>query len=99
MKKVVLLSLLLIGFGRTPAPLRAEDPRFEVPVGRRQLFLDDHGIAKIQGMHRTMHRPTKRGAVIRSPDPKKTIQTRTAPVWDPGAKLYKLWVLTIDENL
>jgi hypothetical protein len=49
-------------------------------------FLDDHGIAKIQGPHRTMHRPTKRAAVIRSPALKTTIQTRTAPVCDPDRR-------------
>ena len=46
-----------------------------------------------------MHRPEKRGAVIRSPHSKQTIQTRTSPVWDPQAEIYKLWVLGIDENL
>ena len=29
----------------------------------------------------------------------KTIQTRTAPVWDEKAELYKIWVITIDDNL
>ena len=53
----------------------------------------------MENLRRTMHRPVKRGAVIRSPNPRQTIQTRTAPVWDPEAKLYKLWVLGIDQNL
>jgi hypothetical protein len=45
-----------------------------------------------------MHQPQKRGAVIRSPNPKQTIQTRTAPVWDRDAKIFKFWVLSIDDT-
>jgi hypothetical protein len=77
----------------------AEASEFRVPLGQRQLFLDDYGVAAIENLHRQMHRPEKRGAVIRSTHPKQTIQTRTAPVWDPQEGLYKLWVLGIDENL
>ena len=72
---------------------------FVVAKSQRQLLLDDHGIAQIQNLQRTLHQPAKRGAVIRSPDPKQTIQTRTAPVWDPVARVYKIWVLGIDQNL
>lgn len=82
---------------RRAAAAEADD--FQVPSGERQLFLDDRGLAKIENLARTMHRPMKRGAVIRGPDPKKTIQTRTAPVWDPNENLYKTWAITIDENL
>ena len=77
----------------------AQSDEFQVAVGQRQLFLDDHGIAEIKDLRRTMHRPAKRGAVIRSPQPTKTIQTRTAPVWDEEAGLYKIWVITVDDNL
>ncbi len=90
-----MLTLLSTATGRAHAEAR----EFRVPVGQRQLFLDDYGVAAIEKLHRQMHRPEKRGAVIRSPRPKQTIQTRTAPVWDPQAELYKLWVLGIDENL
>ncbi|REK12946.1 MAG: hypothetical protein DWQ37_09980 [Planctomycetota bacterium] len=75
----------------------AED--FHVPAGQRQLFVDDHGVAQIDNLTRHLHAPEKRGAVIRSPQPKDSIQTRTAPVWDPQEEVYKLWVLGIDENL
>jgi hypothetical protein len=79
----------------------AEPPsgEFQVRASQRQLFLDDHGIAEIKNLRRTMHHPTKRGAVIRSPQPTKAIQTRTAPVWDEVAGLYKLWVISVDDNL
>lgn len=91
---------MLLGFLSTATGYgHAEASEFRVPAGQRQLLVDDYGIAAIESLHRQMHRPDKRGAVIRSPHPKQTIQTRTAPVWDPQAELYKLWVLGIDENL
>ncbi len=85
-----------------PTPLgkaHAETSEFHIAAGQRQLFLDDFGTAGIENLHHQMHQPIKRGAVIRSPNLEQTIQTRTAPVWDPQAKLYKLWVLGIDQNL
>lgn len=80
-------------------PADVQPGEFRVSAGQRQLFLDDHGIAEIKNLQRTMHRPTKRGAVIRSPQPTKTIQTRSAPVWDEEAELYKIWTITVDDNL
>jgi len=77
----------------------AQGNEFQVTPGRRQLFLDEHGIAEMKNLRRAMHRPTKRGAVIRSPQPEKAIQTRTAPVWDEDAGLYKTWAITVDDNL
>ena len=71
---------------------------FQVEPGIRQLFLDDVGVEKIDGLKHTMHQPRKRGAVIRSSNPEQTIQTRTAPVWDPASKLFKFWVLGIDDK-
>jgi hypothetical protein len=64
----------------------------------RQLFLGDDGIAKIENLRRTMHQPTKRGAVVRSANASQTIQTRSAPVWDDGQKVFKFWVLGTDQN-
>ena len=73
--------------------LAAEDA-FEVPPGLRQLFLDDHGIAKIENLNRTMHSPDKKGAVIRPmPAVESSLQTRSAPQWDPKAKVFKLWLV------
>ncbi len=94
----VFTALACLAALRTPAT-HADEAKFAVVPGQRQLFLDDHGIAAIDGLTRTLHRPVKRGAVIRSPHPHETIQIRTAPVWDPLAEHYKLWVLGIPENL
>ena len=86
--RLALLVLLV------PARASAEDT-FEVSAGERQLFLDDHGIAKIDGLQRTMHQPKKRGAVIVPDQPwEKALQTRCAPAWDDAAKRYKLWMIT-----
>ena len=77
----------------------SEADTVRVPVGQRQLLLDNHAVARIENLRRTMHRPRKRGAVIRSPSLGQTIQTRSAPAWDPTENLYKLWVLGIDSLL
>jgi hypothetical protein len=69
-----------------------------ISLGQRQLFVDDVRIEKIENLKRTLHQPQKRGAVIRSPNPRQTIQTRTAPVWDRDAKVFKFWVLGIDDT-
>lgn len=97
----------IVAFALTATPLclrGAEDQgpaatgAFRVPAGQRQLFLDEYGIRTTDNLLRTMHRPQKRGAVIRSPLSSQSIQTRTAPVWDPDARSYKLWVLGIDQT-
>jgi len=63
--------------------------------GTRQLFLDDHGIAKIENLERTMYQPAKRGAVIEPARPwESSLQTRSAPAWDEREKKFKLWMIT-----
>ncbi len=70
----------------------------------RQLFLDKADISEIDNLQTRMHRPNKKGAVIRS-DPHMALraqqndgpayrpQTRTAPVWDAEAGLWKFWTI------
>ena len=87
---VALVAILSIGSTVTSAA----DGSFKVTTGERQLFLDDFGIETIQDLDRTMHQPSKMGAVIR---PNKfigeeAVQTRGVPTWDPTEKLFKLWV-------
>ena len=55
----LLLALLI------PYTAYAAGPALVVPEGERQLFLDDVDIADMQNLTRTMHRPDKKGAVIR----------------------------------
>ena len=89
---MALLSTASLGSGSQAASV---DGDFRVPKRQRQLFLDDHGIDNVENLGRTMHQPEKRGAVLRSPDPTKTIQTRAAPHWDPDSERFNLWVLGI----
>ena len=85
--------------GKFPMPKEirnsnSEARDFVVPVGQRQLFLDDVGIACIENLTHTMHRPVKKGAVIR-PDPRRGIgshEARSAPYWDEEAALFRFWV-------
>ena len=73
----------------------SQETGFRFPAGERQLFLDDFGIARIDDLQRTMHRPAKKGAVIR-PNwaiGEAGVYTRSAPVWDPEAILAACCVL------
>jgi hypothetical protein len=77
----------------------AEGPAFTVPDGQRQLFLDGHGIKKLDGLIRTMHPPRKLGAVIRPRylNGKETsIQTRSGPQWDAERGVYRMWLISPD---
>ena len=62
---------------------------YRIPPGQRQLFLDDGGIEQLDKLTKTLHQPDKKGAVIRSPNPSQTIQTRSAPIWDQQAECFK----------
>ena len=95
---LLLMWLLWIWGSLQAGGLLAAEP-FPLILGQRHLFLDDHEIASHEGLTRTLHQPVKRGAVIRARNPNQTIQIRTAPVWDPVAKHYKLWVMSTDEPL
>ena len=93
----ILAVVLVIAFTLTIAGPRSAafgaDPAFQVSAGERQLFLDDVGIERIEKLTRTMHPVSKKGAVIR-PNLRlgvTSVQLRTAPVWDPQEKIYKLW--------
>ena len=82
--------------------MMTSDTLAAVPVGERQLFLDDAGIARQERLTRTAHQPAKKGAVIRTDLDdvgQGSIQIRTAPAWDPTARVYKLWTITTPEAL
>ena len=72
----------------------AQDLAFKVVPGQRQLFLDNAGIDEIDSLKQTLHQPIKKGAVIRPTYPAEmTLQTRSAPAWDPEARLWKMWLV------
>ena len=97
-------TLLLVGWFSACAVLSegdlastawaADDP-LHLPLGERQLFLDDYVLESTENLARTLHQPVKRGAVIRPDRPWETVlQTRSAPAWDEQAKKYRLWLIT-----
>lgn len=79
-----------IASGTTAAEL------IDVPVGQRQLFLDDYVVASKNSLTKMMHPPEKKGAVIRPDQPwEKWLETRCVPAWDEKQQLLKIWMLTI----
>ena len=70
-------------------------PAVDVSLGQRQLFLDDHGVAVLDRLQRTLHQPENRGAVIVPDQPwEMSLQTRCVPAWDEQHKIFKLWMIT-----
>lgn len=84
------LVLVLLGAGEVAPPPDADV--IALSPGQRQLFLDDFAVDSLSGLVRTMHRPEKRGAVIRPdiPTDGSLIQTRGEPVFSPETGEYKL---------
>jgi len=84
------LCTILLG---DPISASLQDEPIRVPVGQRQLFLDNDCIARLQGLHSTMHQPVKRGAVIR-PDAVSDgsrVQTYgSVPLWVPDEQVFKM---------
>jgi len=71
------------------------DEQIRVPVGQRQLFMDDDVVAQLENLRRTMHQPLKKGAVIKPDQPwESVLQTRCAPAWDAERELFKIWLVT-----
>lgn len=94
MRAVTIVVALMIA-----TSANADDSTFTVPIGQRQLFVDDHGIDKLDGVKRTMHRPRKLGAVIRPryfDGKEESIQTRSGPQWDAERSVYRIWLISPD---
>ena len=97
---MVLISTTTLAVAWPGSTALAADPAFKVVSGERQLFLDNVDLTKIDNLKRTMHRPDKRGAVIR-PDPSLpvgSVQIRMAPIWHPEKKLWQLWDCAASPN-
>jgi len=78
---------------KTGGNVMSKELECNVPIGQRQLFLDDYVVDKIENLKRTLRQPAKKGAVIR-PDERfgvRSVQVRTAPIWAPEQKGYKFW--------
>ena len=83
------ISLLIV------ASIAAAESKMEIRPGRKELFLDDHAVARIVNLDRTMHQPEKKGAVFRPNGPTDGIrvQTATAPIWVEAEGVYKLFYM------
>ncbi|MBM3755573.1 MAG: hypothetical protein FJW38_16495 [Acidobacteria bacterium] len=73
-------------------PLDATGP-IRMVAGRKELFLDDHVVERLDGLTRRMHAPRKHGPVIRPDVEGDSIQLRTGPFWNPGEKQWMMWYL------
>ena len=62
-------------------------------TGKKQLFLDDHVVEELSGLSRVMHRPGKRGPVLKAdvPSDGKYVAAVSAPIWIEEEGLYKLF--------
>jgi hypothetical protein len=79
----VLLSALLT------QSLSAAEP---IDIGsRRQLFLDDFIVERIDGLTRTMHQPVKRGPVLKAEEPWEGVYIAvfSPPMWIPDEGVFK----------
>lgn len=57
---VGILLISLAGVSAQPSTVTNLPARLEIPVGQRQLFLDDFGIERIDKLTRTLHSPAKK---------------------------------------
>ena len=92
--RVAALAFWPVGLGVLPQRNAVGNEVFHVPLGERQLFVDDLGMDQMTNLTRTIHQPEKKGALIR-PDKIKgeeAIQVRGAPVWDPQNRVFKYWL-------
>ncbi|MBM3768692.1 MAG: hypothetical protein FJW32_25200 [Acidobacteria bacterium] len=87
------LSLLVMLLASVAA---AQEP-VPLSIGERQLFLDDHSVAKIDRLRRTMHQPKKRGAVVKPdvPSDGNLLELRSAPIWDETEHVYKMFYMAM----
>ena len=69
MKCLTLAKAVAVTMIIAPAGASADPIRFE--KGQRQLFLDDHVIARMQAVKRTLNRPMKHPQNPQNPTPKK----------------------------
>ena len=77
----------------------AEGGPIAMVPGQKQLFLDDYVVQEMSGLTRTMHQPVKKGAVLKPDIPSDgyLTQIRSAPMWIPDEKIYKVVYLAYQD--
>ncbi|MFV1964674.1 MAG: twin-arginine translocation signal domain-containing protein [Pirellulaceae bacterium] len=91
------VSLATAGFRPSSALGAGEADRFRVESGVRQLFLDDVGIERIEGLRRVVNKPARHPEnPLLVPDThwERGCQVYGTAYYDEAAGLFKLWYLT-----
>lgn len=67
----------------------------KLQIGRKELFLDNYVVARLENVKRQLHPPQKYGPVIRPDQPWEGggLQIRSGPAWSREEKIWKLWYL------
>lgn len=75
-------------------PLETAGP-VKLSPGRKELFLDEYVLSRLDNVQRRLHQPKKYGPVIRADRPweRGSIQIRTGPFWNPDEKLWMMWYM------
>ncbi|MCH7686754.1 MAG: hypothetical protein IH899_08750 [Planctomycetes bacterium] len=79
------------------ATSRSAGPAFDVQHGVRQLFLDDVGIEKLDGLKRVVHRPQrhpKNPLIVADTTWERGSQVYGTALYDPKLKKFRMWYLT-----
>ncbi len=74
---------------------------FSVPVGVRQLFLDDVGIAKMENVRRVLHEPARyenNPVLVPDTEWEDRCQVYGTAYYDEQAGLFKMWYLTLPKD-
>ena len=77
-------------------PIERWDEAMEEPIvleaGRKQLFMDDFVVQEVSNLERRMHRPERRGPLLKADRPSDgvLIALASAPMWVPDEGVYKM---------
>ena len=63
------------------------------PAQHKQLFLDDHAIASMSNVNRTLHQPDKHGPILKADRAREQVyvQSGNAPQWNSEKEIWEWW--------
>ena len=63
------------------------------PAQHKQLFLDDHAIASMSNVHRTLHQPDRYGPILKADRSREQVyvQSGNAPQWSSEKEIWEWW--------
>lgn len=92
LKLACAFGLITTAFVFLPWELAADERPQPLDIGsRRQLFLDDHLIDRMDGLTRSMHQPVKRGPVLKAEHPWEGVYIAvfSPPMWVADEGVFK----------